>query len=246
MIKYEVPELFNEYEKLIKSTLRKSNEITVTAESTKPWESKLGGCPYLEDIQDYPKDKEGNPMIFLAQINFSDLGELNSMPQSGLLQFYIHCDDCYGYDEPCKVRYIETYITDENMLLSENPFEVSYKDLLPFDREGKMHFEIKEMPISCCCEAFDRIFSSIKFNAEQEDKKWDVFDASGCRVGGYPYFIQSEPGFYDKQNILLLQLDINDVCGIMFGDSGNCNFFISEDDLRNKDFSKVQYEWQCC
>ena len=37
-----------------------------------------------------------------------------------------------------------------------------------------------------------------------------------------------------------------DVCGIMFGDSGNCNFFISKEDLVKKDFSNVVYDWQCC
>jgi uncharacterized protein YwqG len=246
MIKYEVSELFKEYEKLIKSTVRKSNEITFTTERARPWESKLGGCPYLENIKDYPLDKEGKPMVFLAQINFSDLSNLENMPQNGLLQFYIHNDECYGYDGPCEVRYIEQYITDEEKLLSNNPYEESYKDLLPFQREGKMHFETREMPVSCSCEYFNKVFSGIKFNEEQEHKMWNEFDAAGSRVGGYPYFVQSEPAYCDKYNILLLQLDIEDVCGVMFGDSGNCNFFISEDDLKSRDFSKVEYDWQCC
>lgn len=246
MKKYEVSELFKEYEEIIKSTMRKSNEITFTAEKTKPWESKLGGCPYLENRNDYPLDKEDKPMVFLAQINLSDLSELDNMPSSGLIQFYIHNDECHGYDEPCKVRYIDKYITDENKLVSKNPYEESYKDLLPFEREGKMHFAVREMPVSCSCEAFNKVFSGINFSEEQEDQMWDEFDAAGSRVGGYPYFVQSEPDFCDKYNILLLQLDIDDVCGIMFGDSGNCNFFISEEDLKNKDFSKVKYEWQCC
>lgn len=29
-------------------------------------------------------------------------------------------------------------------------------------------------------------------------------------------------------------------------DAGNCNFFIKEEDLKNRDFSKVEYDWQCC
>ena len=107
MIKYEVSELFRKYETLIKPTIRKSNEITFTAEKTKPWESKLGGCPYLKNINEFPLDDEGKPMMFLAQINLSDLSGLNNMPNCGLLQFYIHNDESYGYDGPCKVRYIE-------------------------------------------------------------------------------------------------------------------------------------------
>ncbi|KOM88315.1 DUF1963 domain-containing protein [Clostridium botulinum] len=74
----------------------------------------------------------------------------------------------------------------------------------------------------------------------------DEFDGAGSRIGGYPYFVQSESEHYKEHNILLLQLDIEDECGIMFGDSGNCNFFISEEDLKNRDFSNVKYDWQCC
>lgn len=46
--------------------------------------------------------------------------------------------------------------------------------------------------------------------------------------------------------MLLLQLDVEDECGIMFGDSGNCVFLISKEDLKNRNFDNVQYEWQCC
>lgn len=59
-MKYEVPELFKEYEEIIRKSIRKSNEITFSAEDTKPWESKLGGCPYLENLEEYPLDKESH------------------------------------------------------------------------------------------------------------------------------------------------------------------------------------------
>ncbi|MCT4595646.1 MAG: DUF1963 domain-containing protein [Anaeromicrobium sp.] len=246
MLKYEVSELFREYEKIIKTSIRKSNEITFTKEDTKPWESKLGGCPYLENIEDYPLGKNNKPMIFLAQINLADLVELKNMPENGLLQFYIHNDECYGYEGPCKVKYIEKYITDVNQLVCKNPYEEDYKEFLPFDKEGKMNFQLREMPISCSCEKFNELFKGISFNEEQKEKIWHEFDGSGSRFGGYPYFIQSEPAYCDEYNILLLQLDVEDECGIMFGDTGNCNFFIKEEDLKNRDFSNVAYDWQCC
>ncbi len=53
MIKYEIPEILKEHESIIKETMRHSNEITFEIEETKPWDSKLGGCPYLESIEDY-------------------------------------------------------------------------------------------------------------------------------------------------------------------------------------------------
>jgi len=46
----------------------------------------LGVCPYFKNIEKYPLDKEGKSMIFLAQINLTDLAELENMPEKGLLQ----------------------------------------------------------------------------------------------------------------------------------------------------------------
>jgi len=246
MEKYKISDLFKEYEKAIKSSIRKCNEIAFSLETAKPWKSKLGGCPYLVDVKDYPLDDAGQPMIFIAQINLSDLIELDNMPKDGLLQFYIHNDDCYGYNGKCYVKYVEDYTMDENKLIKDNPFEDSYKELLPFDRKGRMNFQLKEMPVSSTSDEFDKLFEGIVFNEEQKDKMYDEFDGAGCRVGGYPYFVQSDPRAKGENEILLLQLDIEDVCGIMFGDSGNCNFFISPKDLGNRDFSNVFYDWQCC
>ena len=30
------------------------------------------------------------------------------------------------------------------------------------------------------------------------------------------------------------------------GDSGNCYFLISKEDLKNRNFDNVEYSWQCC
>lgn len=64
MIKYEISEILKDHEDLIKRTLRYSNEISFKREETKPWESKLGGCPYLENIKDYPMDEAGEPVVY--------------------------------------------------------------------------------------------------------------------------------------------------------------------------------------
>ena len=46
-----------------------------------------------------------------------------------------------------------------------------------------------------------------------------------------------------SNEILLFQLDSQD--HILWGDSGVGNFFISKEDLKNKDFSHVRYYWDC-
>lgn len=243
----ELPEILEKHRKAIEATLRATNEIEFTLDETKPWESKLGGCPYLESLDDYPRGANGRPMIFMAQINFEEMPALEDFPTKGILQFYVEDSDMYGLDDKCRVIYLEDYIKDKDKLVKENPFSADYQDMEPFDRPGKMTFNQTQMPVSSSVEEFNNVFLD-EVTEEENDALYDLCIGCGSRVGGYPYFVQGEPPCYsdDECNVLLLQLDLDDTCGIMFGDSGNCTFLIKEEDLISKDFSNVEYDWQCC
>lgn len=246
MITYEIPEILKKHESVIKKTFRYSNEISFKLEETKPWESKLGGCPYLKNIKDYPMDEAGEPMLFLAQINLADLERLDELPERGLLQFYVVNDDMFGLDSPVLVRYIEDDEENEEHLLKENPYEnEEYEGNLPFSHSGKMYFKTREMPMSSSLDLFRETFKNELSEAEYEKLSDDCYSCDS-RIGGYPYFVQNDYLGFDDDDFLLLQLDIDDECGIMFGDAGNCVFSIPKDALRNRDFSKVVYDWQCC
>lgn len=107
-------------------------------------------------------------------------------------------------------------------------FEI-WDDLLP--EEWKSYSSWLELPI--CEELIDHI------------------SGSGSRLGGYPGFIQSDIRSSKKEweaYELLLQLDSegDDVDWfLMWGDSGIANFFINPEDLKNCDFSRVIYNWDC-
>lgn len=74
------------------------------------------------------------------------------------------------------------------------------------------------------------------------------------QMGGYPYFTQEDPrinaGELANLDVLLFQLDsdgnkeVGDL--VLWGDCGVCNFFISREALRRRDFSRVCYNWDCC
>lgn len=247
MINFNVPEKLKHYENLIESTYRYSNEITFKCEDTKPWESKLGGCPYLYTIDEYPVDEQGNPMLFLSQINFEDIKNIDELPKKGILQFFVANDDTYGLEEKIQVKFIENIIKDESKLISKNPYEDNdgYKYNLPFSRNGRMYFELRQMPMSSSIDLFEKTFED-KFTEDEFKLLRNECYASDSRVGGYPYFVQYDYINFSDETFLLLQLDIDDNCEIMFGDSGNCTFTISKEDLKKRDFSKVTYDWQCC
>lgn len=243
----KIPAKLKQFEEYLKSTEKPSVEITFEQSDTLPWESKCGGCPYLTSEENYPRDNDGRPMMFLAQINLDDMPPLPDFPEHGLLQFYIGDDDYYGGDSACKVIYIPKYKKDASALLTENPFEGDYMGLTPFAAEGKMKFKPSIGFICTECQEFND-----KFENKVSDDEWDALYklcyAEGSRVGGYPLFVQSAPAYYDdgKCGTLLLQLDCDDECEIMFGDSGNCYFLISKEDLKNHNFDNVEYGWQCC
>lgn len=243
----KIPSELKKFEEYLKSTEKPAVEICFNRGETLPWESKCGGCPYLENADDYPFDENGNPMMFLAQINLDEMPPLEDFPEHGILQFYIGDDDYFGLNSACKVVYIPKYTTDINTLINKNPFEESYKGYTPFTREGKMNFTKTTRFIGTECAAFYENLKDIATEDEM-DALYDLCYPEGCLVGGYPLFVQHTPPYYDngELDVLLLQLDCEDECGIMFGDSGNCVFLISKEDLKNGIFDNVEFDWQCC
>ena len=247
----EFPKELEKFREKLESTYKPCNEIKFVPCETKPWESKIGGCPYLEKIEDYPKDENGNPMFFMAQINLEEMPKLPDFPEKGILQFYVVDDDVYGWEHPCKVIYIEEYSKDESKLLKENPFENEYiMEYPPFEKSGKAVFTQNQEIIASECNGYDEI-RALADDEEEEEALWDFCNKFGSKMGGYPCFIQNAPEFYENgtADILLLQIDTDDgegTCEIMFGDGGNCQFMISREDLLNRDFSNVYYDWACC
>lgn len=254
------------------------------------FDSKLGGVPYLPRNMDYPRVREGrlsgNPLRFLAQLNFSTLPKLPGFPESGILQFFAGCDgddvvgvdfDNYFNQNGFRVIYHEQVISDTSKLISE-------ADMPQFDPEDysfpfKGEFLLKPSQPELCAattedykftpavlECYNRLFAgnitSMWGNRSKGEPGlcdvdeplynaiFDSIDASGSRVGGYPFFTQNDPRYeerYSGCDTLLFQLDS---CGdgedeIIWGDCGVGGFFISSDDLSRRDFSKVLYSWDC-
>lgn len=91
-----------------------------------------------------------------------------------------------------------------------------------------------------------------EFNADDfmrgETKEKSVYH----QIGGFPYFTQADPremDAYPALDTLLLQLDSEMDGGedlVLWGDCGIGNLFISREDLKKRDFSRVGYNWDCC
>jgi uncharacterized protein YwqG len=225
------------------------------------FDSKFGGDPYWPANQPYPVDSEGNFMYLLAQLNFSQIPKLEGYPDKGLLQFYAAADSMYGLnlDHPMeqsnfRVVYFETTdapALDNFQFLNEE----GRKDALPVERPMQLSFALDTdyfsyNDVRLPEERLDEVMTDLEPGEEyrsMEDELSQAFPDNGHKIGGYAYFTQTDPredvpGTSDW--ILLLQIDSqgSDIC---WGDYGVGNFFIHPDALRQKDFSKVLYNWDC-
>lgn len=106
------------------------------------FDSKLLGLPYWNTKMEYPKDKDGNKMVFMGQINFShEKIDNDLLPKSGILQFF-HPNNDFEWDEK---DYKLIYHKDSE--IDFNYTEENAKSLnLP--EPGEYCYITKELPFS--------------------------------------------------------------------------------------------------
>ncbi len=263
-----LPIEFQPYRRQLELTLQPYVQITAKPGKTQLTQSKFLGLPYLPTEQQYPRDIDGTPMILLAQLNFSEIPCLPDYPDRGILQFFISAhDELYGADlenfasmqaqKRFSVRYFEQ-IVDESDWTHDfeflRPQFANEELILPAEWECELSFKAKEGLVSPSDHRFEKTLGRDffeRFGVEQEECQesyWQTCSAQGHKIGGYAFFTQTDPRHHapaEEDWILLLQIDSDDAAGIMWGDLGVGNFFIPRNNLRQRDFSKVLYNWDC-
>lgn len=115
-------------------------------------DSKASGTPYLPHDTSWPLDGANQPMELLAQIDCSALESLPDFPHTGLLQFFIGTDECYGADFDdmtnqkgfCVLYHevVDVSVTEEEVL-EKRPEKSDEEDVCtPFETEKpcRIHF----------------------------------------------------------------------------------------------------------
>jgi len=212
--------------------------------------SKVGGYPYLPMNMEYPIGKNGKILDFLAQINFSEMPSLKDYPTHGILQFYID----FPMGSNTKVIYHETI---------EQSYQTQFPKLEKIRQDEEYLSPIynnSEYKMIFCSPEYE-VVGYADFRFKEINVPSDIYEFSSYehKVGGYAYFAQEDPrDFYgnpfatekDPQEDnhlsthLLFQLN-SDEEDIAWGDVGVGNFFIQPQDLKNRDFSKVLFHWDC-
>ncbi len=268
-------ELIKVIEKIKEKSAMKAYSLTVNPDKVPDiFQSKIGGLPYWDSTKEYPKDENGSLLFLLAQINCDDLPEDDRLPQKGMLQFFIDSGDMdFGLDfkqgdsrKNFRVVYHENInydvkaedIPDAYKLLSED-------DYLPTNGEYVLDIEEKTVYTNPEEYNFENIFKEsakelgIKMTADnvydevsQEGYSYlcDVFNGFGHFLLGYPCFTQCDPRDdceeYQVYDTMLIQIDSDGGEYVTWGDAGIGNFFINKEDLKNKNFDRILYNWDCC
>ena len=263
-------------ERVKKDSARKVINIETTENADlKLTDSKFGGYPYWPSDMEYPVNSEGDKLILLAQINLSDVSDPR-LPATGLLQFFISCDDGNGYDDKngYKVVYhkdIDPSVTEESVkalgIRAASDIKPENEEYMPLTKSYSLTFSESSESIGQSCNTFDSVVAdklkslyNIDMNEVEIHSYYKLYgflssedydyvaealnDGAGHKIFGYPFFTQEDPRNNGEDDILLFQMD-SDCKDIMWGDSGVGGFFISEENLKNLDFDKVVYNWDC-
>lgn len=270
-----LPHAFAPFADEISASMRPSARFTLVAEPATPFDSKVGGTPYLPQDFDYPANTRGNPMALLAQINFEQMPALPHFPRTGMLQFFIENeDDCYGINfddltDRTGYRVIYHAHVDKDTPQGDHDVQVSeYALPFPADHSYRIAFDdATPQAITTHDFGFDETVPNLaQFLNDQADQKsydWKLHSeydhwtqAESHRVGGYPYFTQDDVRGWEhseplSEYVLLFQLvsnwdDDEEGVNIMWGDCGVGNFFIHPDDLANLRFERAFFTMDCC
>ena len=264
----ELPKELEVYRKEIEGTLKPVIKVRTSNRKNGLYCSKFAGLPYMPKSMTYPTDSAGKPMKLLAQLNFEEVPTLDPLPKQGILQFFIAVeDDVMGADfddltnqKNFKVLFHDTIERDITQLRTDfshvEELDASY---FPIGKEAALHFSVEHEPVCDGVFNMDELLGEgvnlhVPVDEKGEKELWesysDTFSGEGHKMLGYPCFAQNDPREWDKHlqeyNLLLLQIDSDYENEIEWGDSGVANFFIKEDDLRNRNFSNILYNWDCC
>ncbi|MBR3842958.1 MAG: DUF1963 domain-containing protein [Christensenellaceae bacterium] len=227
--------------------------------------SKIGGIPYFPVGAEYPLSSMGTPLYFFLQLNFAEMSPLAAFPKKGILQFFINNDMFLGMNLVDMVTQDDFRIVyyAEDDLPQETPEMPAADPSLPIHGEAKICFKEDMSVLHPSDFSFDMLCREIcegMFSPAQVDQACEMtaslaereFDGSGNRIGSHPFFRDTDPraqwaDLYADKQVSLLQIDTADqnseAYGIALDGYRTMNFLISEEDLKNLDFSNVLYSW---
>jgi len=222
--------------------------------------SHVGGLVLWPVSKPWPQGKDGQPLQFLAQIDFASLPPLPDFPEKGVLQFFIGADDLFGadFDDVTNGSFHVAWWPEGVVGGKKTMSPKAGEDCTPLSPElraharklvgssAKIHPHAYTLPVERHPDQVLKRENAQRVIDIMDDRSRDGSEVH--RVGGHPEFTQQDfrddPRFeaYDR---VLLQLWSTPHDALMWGDMGQGNFMIRRQDLLARDFSKITFHWDC-
>ena len=229
-------------------------------------ESRIGGAPLaIGEDTSWPRDAyDGFPMVFVAQLNFSELPHLEGFPTRGVLQIFSSfaiVDDTGACD--LVIRWHTDPQTEELLTIPEE-IQKTTRQTRDFSERARrvglpLIFESDMAlgnPYNWPFEANDPSMDNRLPESDEVATIIDEWEARSERivkgygdhwVGGHPSFVQvdvrgSHPECQHLDRVLF-HLGYDD--DVNLGDSGELNVMISREALMLRDFHKAYLTWDC-
>lgn len=174
-------------------------------------DNKIGGRPYIPLGEEYPLDKNGNPMVLLLQINLENI-DLKNYNKEGILEIFVDRELSWPCEYKIKhfknnLEYREDITEVENMIV-QKPLKITLVK------------EVEHMPISDYrfVDTLSKIIEEVTGN-----KTNDVFEIED-------FFTENDTDMYEEF------LNMN----ILFGDFGGYADFTQTDPRPLKMHQKKQ------
>jgi uncharacterized protein YwqG len=224
--------------------------------------TRLGGPVWLAEGEAWPVAGDGTPLVFLAQLDFSDLPPLPDFPERGVLRFFIGNDDMFGvdFDDLAAGNFALLWREDLNgpgEMVAPAPLDDA-RACSPWMDEGA---RVNGRPLRGTAVTQQAMWGDWRIDARLDG--WlnrpgfrelddDLIERPGRpeqshHVGGHPVYTQNDirrDPRYQGHDICLLRLTSDDA--IMWGDVGEAVFLIPREALIARDWSRVIYSWDCC
>lgn len=166
---------------------------------------------------------------FDKNIKYDDIKDIIFVPDE---------DGFYPVEIPCKIDLVES---ESYIQISNYNFESVLNDAIK-KVTGK-NFDVNS-------------YDFFNYYYDENNTYYDLFISAlydgECHLLGYPDFtqfdIREDLSLKELEDFNILLLQLNSACWddiICWGDYGIANFFINSEALKNNDFSKVYYNWDC-
>lgn len=221
---------------------------------------RLGGPVWLAEWQDWPYSPQGQPMEFLAQLDFAALPALPGFPGTGVVQVFLPTDDDLmgmNPDDPAAstvavlsrpngagtVRRENLAATERHARVAALSDKASLAGVPLVPKLTTMPMQLDQWQVDARLHGHHR-----REGFEDWEDLLDeiVAPPNAHHVGGYPGFVQYDfraEGRHDDYDICLLHLTSDD--HVQWGDVGEANLLIRAEDVAAGDFSRVIFWWDC-